>query len=127
MESVEQMCDHIALMHKSNKILDGRLLDIKRAYRTNTYEVGIETIDDTPESLESLRIALLQDFSARWEVSPATFRTINENDLKLTVKIPENLTANDLLAFLTGKGTINHFVEVIPTVDDIFIKTINAN
>ena len=127
MESVEQMCDHIALMHKSNKILDGKLLDIKREYRTNTYEVGIETIDDTPESLETLRKSIMQELSSKWEVKPATFRTINEYDLKLIVKIPDNLTANDLLGFLTGKGMINHFVEVIPSVDDIFIKTINAN
>ena len=35
MESVEELCDHIALIHKSNKVLDGNLNDIKRQYKTN--------------------------------------------------------------------------------------------
>ena len=43
MESVEELCDHIALIHKSNKILDGKLQDIKRNYKTNTFEVGLVT------------------------------------------------------------------------------------
>ena len=45
MESVEEMCDHIALIHKSNKILDGRLIDIKREYKDNTFEIGLITND----------------------------------------------------------------------------------
>jgi ABC-2 type transport system ATP-binding protein len=36
MESVEELCDHIALIHKSNKVLDGNLNEIKRQYKTNT-------------------------------------------------------------------------------------------
>ena len=45
MESVEELCDHIALIHKSNKILDGKLTDIKKQFKTNTYEVGLQTGD----------------------------------------------------------------------------------
>lgn len=127
MESVEQMCDHIALMHKSNKVLDGKLIDIKRAFRTNTYEIGIETLNDTLESKNLLHTDVMSGLSESWEVTPAHFKTINENDLKIKVKIPEHHTPNDLLNYLTSKGLINHFVEVIPTVDDIFIQTINAN
>src|SRR6201991_3477198 len=40
MESVEQLCDHIALIHKSHKILDGKVKDIKNSYRNNTYRIG---------------------------------------------------------------------------------------
>ena len=127
MESVEQMCDHIALMHKSNKVLDGRLSDIKRAYRTNTFEVGIQTADDSVQSLETLKKNVLESASDDWQLNPAQFKTINENDLKLQVKIPDGLSPNDLLGFLANKGTINHFVEVVPTANDIFIQTINAN
>lgn len=127
MESVEQMCDHIALMHKSNKVLDGKLIDIKRAFRTNTYEIGIETPDDTAESKDRLYANLKNELADAWEMNTAHFKTINENDLKLKVKIPENETPNQLLSYLANKGQINHFVEVIPTVDDIFIQTITAN
>lgn len=127
MESVEEMCDHIALMNKSNKILDGNLATIKRNYRSNTFEIGIETHDDSRLSLESLQATLLAEMADNWEVEPAFFKTIHENDLKLKVKIPESMTANDLLMYLTGKGTVNHFIEVIPTVNEIFIEKINAN
>ena len=99
MESVEQMCDHIALMHKSNKVLDGRLSDIKRAYRTNTFEVGIQTADDSVQSLETLKKNVLESASDDWQLNPAQFKTINENDLKLQVKIPYGLSPNDLLGF----------------------------
>ena len=47
MESVEELCDYIALIHKSNKILDGKLDKIKREFRTNTFEVGLETNNQT--------------------------------------------------------------------------------
>ena len=127
MESVEQMCDHIALMHKSNKILDGRLVDIKRAYRTNTFEIGLETADDSLSSLQLLQTDVFNSIPSTWELHEAHFKTINENDLKIEVKIPEDLKPNELLNFLASKGTINHFVEVVPTVNDIFIQTINAN
>src|SRR5690554_4986580 len=43
MESVEEMCDHIALINKSNKILDGRLVDIKREFKNNVFEIGLIT------------------------------------------------------------------------------------
>ncbi len=127
MESVEEMCDHIALMNKSKKILDGNLAEIKRDYRSNTYEIGLETQDDSLRSLELLKVDLLEEMAQRWEVAPAHFKSIHDHDLKLTVKIPEGLTANDLLRYLAGKGMVNHFVEVIPSVNEIFIKTISAD
>jgi len=43
MESVEELCDDIALLHESNKVLEGKLIDIKRQYKTNTFEVGLVT------------------------------------------------------------------------------------
>ncbi|MEH6406213.1 MAG: ATP-binding cassette domain-containing protein [Leeuwenhoekiella sp.] len=127
MESVEEMCDHIALIHKSNKVLDGNLATIKRNYRSNTFEIGLETSDDSLSSLENLQGTLLREMTDNWEVTPATFNTIHENDLKVKVKIPDNMTANELLMYLTNKASVNHFVEVIPTVSEIFIENVNAN
>jgi len=45
MESVEELCEYIALINKSNKVLDGKLIDIKKQYKTNTFEVGLSTDD----------------------------------------------------------------------------------
>ncbi|MGC1471081.1 MAG: ABC transporter ATP-binding protein [Psychroserpens sp.] len=117
MESVEELCDHIALIHKSNKVLDGKLTDIKRHYKTNTFEVGFQTA--SPETITN---AIKEQF----EVLPATFKNLND-DVKLNIKLAENSNSNDLLRFLTSKAEVNHFVEVIPSASDIFIQTVKNN
>ncbi len=117
MESVEELCDHIALLHKSNKILDGNLMAIKKQYKTNTYEVGINA-----ENHGVVERALAERFST----TAADFRTIG-NELKLNVKLSEKDTANDLLSYLTTQGQVSHFVELIPSVNDIFIEAVKNN
>jgi ABC-2 type transport system ATP-binding protein len=117
MESVEELCDHIALLHKSKKILDGKLNDIKRAYKTNAFEVGLQT-----KNVEELTKAINEKF----EVLPATFKSLND-DLKLNIKLNGTATSNDLLSFLTSKAEVHHFVEVIPSASDIFIQTVKSN
>jgi ABC-2 type transport system ATP-binding protein len=114
MESVEELCDDIALIHKSNKILDGKLIDIKRQYKINTFEVGVKAFDND---------ALKTELSQKFDVSLANFKTL-ENDLKLNIKLNTGDKPNDLLSFLTSKGDVSHFVELIPSVNDIFIQTI---
>ena len=116
MESVGELCDHIALLNKSNKILDGNLMDVKRQYKTNTFEIGIN-----PKEL-----SLEQELQQKFSVTPASFKTLG-NDLKLNIKLTEKETANDLLNYLTTKGQVSHFVEVIPSANDIFIQTVKNN
>ena len=117
MESVEELCDHIALIHQSKKILDGNLIDIKRKHKTNTFEVGL--------SSSNLR-DLERQISARFDISPADFRSL-ENDLKLNIKLKASETPNDLLTFLNANAYVNHFVELIPNANDIFIQTVKNN
>ncbi|TGV03021.1 ABC transporter ATP-binding protein [Flavivirga rizhaonensis] len=117
MESVEELCDDIALIHKSNKILDGKLIDIKRDYKINTYEVGIRI--NNKEGLE-------QELANKFDISEANFKTL-EDELKLNIKLSQTDTPNDLLSYLTSKGEISHFVELIPSVNDIFIQTVQNN
>jgi ABC-2 type transport system ATP-binding protein len=117
MESVEELCDHIALIHQSNKILDGKLTDIKRSFKSNTFEIGLKT---------DAKDALINVLNDKFDVLPATFKTIYD-DVKLNVKIPENTSPNDLLSFLTSKAEVHHFVEVIPSASDIFIQTVKNN
>lgn len=117
MESVEELCDHIALINQSKKILDGNLIDIKRKHKTNTFEVGL--------SSSNLR-DLERQISARFDISPADFRSL-ENDLKLNIKLKASETPNDLLTFLNANAYVNHFVELIPNANDIFIQTVKNN
>jgi len=114
MESVEEMCDYIGLIHKSNKLIEGRLNDVKREYRTNSFQVGILT-----SNVEGLMYDLTQKFT----VGQADFKSLNE-ELKLEIQLG-NATSNELLHILTQRGQVTHFVEKIPSVNDIFIQTVS--
>ncbi|CAH0336687.1 Vitamin B12 import ATP-binding protein BtuD [Flavobacterium sp. CECT 9288] len=116
MESVEEMCDHIALIHKSNKLIEGKLNDVKRQFKTNTFEVGI--LSDKPE-------ALMQALSQNFSTNPAQFKSLN-NEFKLDIQLG-NASPNELLNSLTPFGQITHFVEKIPSVNDIFIQTVSGS
>ncbi|MGF1556749.1 ABC transporter ATP-binding protein [Paucihalobacter sp.] len=117
MESVEELCDHIALIHKSNKVLDGKLTDIKRSFKTNTFEVGLQTSNASE---------VIREIEQHFEVLPATFKNLNE-DLKLNIRLNAQSSPNELLTFLTSKAEVHHFVEVIPSANDIFIQTVKNN
>ncbi|RZJ36169.1 MAG: ABC transporter ATP-binding protein [Flavobacterium sp.] len=116
MESVEAICDHIALIHKSNKLIEGRLDDVKKQYRTNTFEVGILT-----SNVEGLMFDLTQ----RFQLEQTNFKSLND-ELKLDIQLGTQLP-NDLLSILTQRGQVTHFVEKIPSVNDIFIRTVSEN
>jgi ABC-2 type transport system ATP-binding protein len=113
MESVEEMCDYIALIHKSNKLIEGKLEDVKREFRTNTFQVGVMT-----QNVEGLMYQLTQKFT----IGQTDFKSLND-DIKLEVQLG-NHTTNDLLSILTQNGQVTHFAEKIPSVNDIFIQTV---
>ena len=117
MESVEEMCDHIALIDQSRKILDGKLIDIKCQFKTHTYEVGI--LCENPQKLH-------QELSEKFQISEAYFKSIR-NETKLLIHQIEDETPNDLLHYLISKGEVTHFSEVIPTANDIFIQAVKQS
>lgn len=108
MESVEQLCDSIALLHKSKKILDGKVKDIKNLYRSNTYRIGFLGQLNTSEN----EMFTLIDQKADDEIT------------HLTVKVQENYSANDVLNFFIPQVQVNQFMEVIPSMNDIFIQNV---
>ena len=116
MESVEELCDDIALIHKSNKLIEGKLDDVKRQYRSNTFEVGI--LSDNVEGL-------MYDLTQKFQLSQTNFKSLND-ELKLNIDLG-NARPNELLSILTQRGQVTHFVEKIPSVNDIFIQTVSSN
>lgn len=114
MESVEELCDDIALIHKSNKLLEGKLSDVKRQFKTNSYEVGI--LSDNVEGL-------MYDITQKFTVGPAHFKSLNK-EIKLEIKLGKAMP-NELLHVLTQRGQVTHFVEKIPSVNDIFIQSVS--
>lgn len=117
MESVEELCDDIALIHKSNKILEGKLVDIKRKFRTNTYQIGVNT--KNPNEVTNL-------LKSNFQVFPADFKLFGD-ELIFNVKLTNNQSSNDLLSLLSNHGEVKHFVEMIPSANDIFIEAVSKS
>ncbi|AMO19149.1 ABC transporter ATP-binding protein [Flavobacterium columnare NBRC 100251 = ATCC 23463] len=113
MESVEEMCDYIALIHKSNKLIEGKVSDVKKEYRTHKFQVGI--LSDNVEGL-------MYDLTQKFTVGKTTFKSLN-NDLKLEIDLGHK-TQNELLEVLIKNGQVTHFAENIPSINDIFIQTV---
>jgi len=111
MESVEELCDSIALINLSHKILDGPVKDIRNSYRNNTYKVefsGKLSFDGT------------EPFDLLHQIPG------EDNDL-IQIKLKENHTVNEVLQYLIPKVSIQKLEEVIPTMDEIFIQKVNQN
>ena len=109
MESVEQLCDHIALINKSQKILDGPKNDIRNSYKLNQYEV---TFKGTLQSGVSLSVL-------KEEVSDMGLN-------KAIIESKNGESPNELLKELINKIEVHSFVEIIPSINDIFINIVKG-
>ena len=114
MESVEELCEYIALINKSNKILDGKLDDIKRNFRTNTFEIAVSA-----NEVQTLK----KQLELKYDILEPTFKTIGDN-LKMNVKLKSNQNSDDLIKLLNERSKIIHFKEVIPSANEIFINSV---
>ena len=117
MESVEELCEDIALINKSNKILDGNLDEIKTKFKSNIYEVGVSA--NNPDSL-------YKELEKIFKTLKPSFKTIGEN-LKLNVKLNSKQNSDDLLKILNQNAKVIHFKEVIPSANEIFINSVKNN
>jgi ABC-2 type transport system ATP-binding protein len=107
MEQVEEICNHIALVNKGQKILDGTVQGVKQDFKENLFGIQLETPPETTGS-------------------PA-FEMINRNEQNLTVKINPGYKANDVLGYFMNQGNnIVSFKEILPSLNDIFIKLVEG-
>ena len=114
MESVEELCEYIALINKSNKILDGKLDDIKRNFRTNTFEIAVNS-----NKVETLK----KQLELKYNTLEPTFRTIGDN-LKMNVQLKSEQNSDALIKLLNENSKIIHFKEVVPSANEIFINSV---
>ncbi|PZF71502.1 ABC transporter ATP-binding protein [Taibaiella soli] len=109
MESVEELCDSIALIHKSHKILDGEVKAIKKAYRNNTYFLEYE--------------------GPKFAVNGnAPFQLLSEaaTDDGFLLQLKTNDSdMNATLQYFLPHVRITRVQEVIPSMNDIFIEKVN--
>ena len=116
MESVEELCEYIALIHKSEKILDGKLSEIKKAYKNNIFNVGLQVGEDAQNLIKSLE--------QKFNILSSEMDEM-EHQLNFKVQLPTSHTG-DILADLSKMANINRFEETIPSANDIFIQTVNS-
>lgn len=113
MESVEELCDAIALIHQSHKILDGKVKHIRNSYRNETYFV------------EYAGEHISFDGSQPFEVVSETHNDDASHTIK--IKLTGGYNSNDVLQYLIPKAQVNMLQEVIPSMHEIFIEKVNLN
>ena len=107
MEQVEEICNHIALVNKGKKILDGTVQGVKQDFKENLFGIQLENI---PTTIDSPAFEIIG---------------INKNDI--TVKINNGFKPNDVLGYFMTQGSgIVSFKEILPSLNDIFIKLVEG-
>jgi len=114
MGSVEELCDNIALIHKSEKILDGSVKEIRKTHRTNTYKV-------------SFRGNVMGFTNALWSGAEILQKESDDDVNTFTIRLLNNLTPNQMLQLVLPTCEITGFQEIIPSMNDIFIMKVNQN
>ena len=114
MGSVEEMCDHIALINKSELVLQGSLTDIQQKHRTNLFKIGY-------------RGSPMAFAHALWTGAEIVEEKQRGNFISATVKLLGKTTTNSLLSILLPAVEIVEFQEILPSINDIFIRTVQES
>lgn len=115
MSSVEELCDHITLINKSKNILSGNVEQIRHQHGSNIFDVAYRG------SEADLRAAL----EGRVEVITATESVTGYNSLRLHVENDD--AVRDVISRINERVELRSFTEVIPSMNDIFIRAVNGN
>jgi len=111
METVEELCDNIALINRSKKILDGSVKAIKKEYRNQTYKLEYIANEDNFLLSEDTIFKVLES-------------TKSENTYTTTIQLNNNVHINDVLMLFLPKIQLNQLIEIVPSMSDIFIQNV---
>lgn len=110
MESVEEMCDYVALINNSKKIIDGRVFDVREKFKKNIFGITLSEVNS--EQLES--------FKNKYEI----FNFTNENSL-VSFDLKNEADQNNILVDLVNVGKVRSFDERIPSMNEVFINAVS--
>lgn len=111
MESVEEMCDYVALINNAKKVLDGRIFDVREKFKKNIFGITLADVDE--EGFENFRDRFqIENYSTENQL--ISFELKNEND------------QNTLLNQLMKIGKIRSFDEKIPSMNEVFINAVGG-
>lgn len=122
MASVEELCDNIMLINKGQKVLEGSVYQIKQDFKDNKFEIKLRM-----EGQSNSQIFKFSDS----QVLPEGFnieseKTDNNGELELIVSADKDINPNILINYLSEKGTIVSYRELLPSMNDIFINQVNS-
>ena len=113
MGSVEELCDNITLISKSRAILEGKVSDIKQKYKSNTFKLIVS--GDQEAFLQSLKAFFhIQEHGA-----------LENGQHAIIVQIRANHEGNELLRKAVDKVIVHEFREILPSMNDVFIKAVS--
>ncbi len=112
MASVEELCDHITLINQSRNILEGHIDDIRKKYKSNIYEISFNG------EVEKLEKSLNQYYEI-------IDKTKVDGHSAVRIKLLHQTNENELLSLIIPAVEIISFKELIPSMNDIFIKVVN--
>lgn len=113
MGSVEELCDNIALINKSKKILDGSVKEIRKQFKSNIYEIEFSG-------------NMMGFTNSLWTFGKLLEHTIDGEHCKALVQLLGESKSNQLLQAVMPVAEIHSFKEIIPSMNDIFIAKVNA-
>lgn len=119
MSSVEELCDNIMLINKGEKILEGSVYQIKQDNKENKFEVVLRN-SEIQEVKNSETFDLPENFSLISE------NTDSNGEIRLVVSAEKEINPNILINYLSEKGTIVSYRELLPSMNDIFINKVNG-
>ncbi len=112
MASVEEICDHIALINRSRKILEGDIFEVKNRFKKNIMAVEVSRFaEELPSRLQNQQFEICS-------------RQDNDYYTRFEIKIPENHTTNEMLQLFMQYSDIHAFNEIMPTMNEIFIEQV---
>lgn len=115
MASVEELCDHITLIDKSKTILEGRVKDIRNKYKSNIFDIEFEGPGN----------AFMKSLNGDYQIIESGQ---NEDDIQsFKIQLTAEQKSNDLLGKALQHITVRSFREVLPTMNEIFIKAVSKN
>ncbi len=114
MATVEDLCDDITLINKSNNILSGKVRDIRNTYKSNTWEVMLRHPDAELAALINPAYSIVE-------------QSTEHEMLRAVIKLHEDHHPNALLQQLLPHAEIHAIREILPTMNDIFIQCVNRD
>jgi len=107
MEQVEEICDHIMLINKGHKILNGSVKQIQQDFKQGLFKIGLGIMPNPAQM-------------ATWH-----FNIVETHDKAFTVKMNEDSSTNDiLLHFIRQEIPVTYFEEILPSINEVFITQV---